>query len=254
MKIARFLLDGAYEYGIVDDDRVTVVEPDIFDGVSKTDRTASLDEVTLAAPVSPTKVVCVGQNFLAHIKEIGLNVPEEPVIFFKPPSGIIGPEAAIIRPPKATRVDYEGELGVVIGKQAKDVPEAEALDYVFGYTCFNDVTERDMVFKDMSYLSLAKGFDTFGCVGPWIETEADPLNLQVTTRLNGQAVQDDNTANCVFSVPVIIEYITSFMTLEPGDIVICGTPFGVQPMVDGDVCEVEISGVGVLSNPVKDAA
>lgn len=250
MRIAKYEYRGMTGYGLIEGDRLEPVKGGLFDGLNKTGESLALSEVRLLAPTEPSKIVCIGQNFREHIKEIGAEVPDEPVVFLKPPSCLIGPDDPIVIPRQATRVDYEGELAVVIGRRLSYVPEEQALAGVLGYTCFNDVTERDMVFAGMINLTVSKGFDTFGPCGPWIETELEPSKLQLTTRLNGQVVQDDNTADCVFSVAYLVHYASTCMTLEPGDILICGTPFGVQPMADGDVCEVEISGIGVLSNPV----
>ena len=206
----------------------------------------------LLAPAVPTKIVCVGQNYREHIQELGLPVPEQPVIFLKPASGLIGPGAEILYPPEATRVDYEGELAVVIAKTMTRVSEDQALNHVLGYSCFNDVTERDMAAKDPFLLTLSKGFDTFSCLGPWLATDLDPGNLKIRTLVNGQVMQEDNTANCVFSVPMILSFISRFMTLLPGDVVITGTPKGVSPIKPGDEVSVEIDGIGRLTNRVAD--
>jgi len=253
MKIARFRHENHIYFGLVEDQQLRVVDGDILGDFKPTDRLIPLSEVTLLTPVSPSKIVCVGQNYRGHIQELGLPIPKEPVIFLKPPSCLIGNREKIIFPASATRVDYEGELAIVIKEKMTRVSEDQALKYVFGYSCFNDVTERALVSKDPFLLTLAKGFDTFGAFGPFVATDLDPDNLELKTSLNGRIMQQDNTQNCVFSAKKLLNFISRHITLLPGDVVITGTPQGIAPMKIGDVVEVEISGIGKLSNQLAAA-
>ena len=207
----------------------------------------------LLCPVTPTKILCVGRNYAAHAKEMGGDVPAEPLLFLKPPSALIGPGAAILLPPESERVEHEAELGVVIGKRAKNVLREDALAHVFGYTCVGDITARDLQRKDGQW-SRAKGFDTFCPVGPWIETELDPSKLRVQCRVNDATRQDGVTANMIFDVPTLVSYASRAMTLEPGDLLVTGTPEGVGPLVAGDRLEIEIDGIGVLAARVERVA
>jgi 2-keto-4-pentenoate hydratase/2-oxohepta-3-ene-1,7-dioic acid hydratase in catechol pathway len=203
----------------------------------------------LRCPVTPSKILCIGRNYAAHAKELGNDVPAEPLLFLKPPSSLLDPEGTILLPKESDRVEHEAELGVVFAKKCRDVSREEALTYVYGYTCVGDVTARDLQRKDGQW-SRAKGFDTFCPVGPWIETELDPSRLPVKCRVNGVTKQDGVTANMIFDVPTLIAYASRMMTLEAGDILVTGTPEGVGPLVDGDVMEIEIGGIGVLRNKV----
>ena len=217
---------------------------------SSSDHSIPLAEVELLAPVSPSKVVCVGRNYREHAAELGNKMPEEPLLFLKAPSSIIGNGDTIELPPESKRVEHEGELGVVIGRRARHISaEEDPLSYVLGYTCVNDVTARDLQRQDVQF-TRAKSFDTFCPVGPFIVTEVNPLDLQVSTRLNGDLKQQGRTANMAFPVPFLIRYIANIMTLLPGDLIATGTPAGVSPMTAGDVVEVEVEGVGVLRNEV----
>lgn len=209
-----------------------------------------LSEVRLLAPCEPTKIVAVGQNYRAHAEELGNRVPIEPLLFLKPPSAIIGPEEAIHLPPMSDRVDYEGELAVVIGRRASRLRvEEDPLSYVFGYTCANDVTARDLQKKDVQY-TRAKGFDTFCPLGPFIETDISPDDLRLETRVNNQVKQRTTTRDMVFSVAFLVRYISDIMTLFPGDVILTGTPAGVGPLHPGDTVVVDIEGIGALSNGV----
>ena len=220
----------------------------------RTGEPISVSEVTFLAPVSPSKIVCVGRNYKEHAAELGNKMPEEPLLFLKAPSAIIASGASIERPPQSQQVEHEGELGVVIGRLARKLIESDdPLRYVLGYTCVNDVTARDLQRKDVQF-TRAKSFDTFCPVGPFIVDGLDPLNLVVTTRLNDTVKQNGRTADMAFSVPFLIRYISNIMTLYPGDLIATGTPAGVSAMKDGDVVEVEIEGIGLLRNPVCDAA
>ncbi len=201
--------------------------------------------------LQPSKVIGIGQNYRAHAAEMGKKVPDEPVIFLKPPSAVIAAGEAIVRPRGYQRVDFEGELGVVIGRRARRVKAADALDYVMGLTCVNDVSCRDLQARDGQW-ARAKGFDSFCPIGPRIVSGLDPADLRITTRLNGEVAQDSRTSDMIFAVPVLIEVITRAMTLEVGDVITTGTPQGVGPITPGDRVDIEIEGVGVLANPVTD--
>jgi 2-keto-4-pentenoate hydratase/2-oxohepta-3-ene-1,7-dioic acid hydratase in catechol pathway len=209
-----------------------------------------LDEVKLLAPVVPSKIVCVGRNYREHAAELGNKMPDEPLLFLKAPSAVIASEAKIELPPASQQVEHEGELGVVIGRTARRLSESDdPLSYIYGYTCVNDVTARDLQRKDVQF-TRGKSFDTFCPVGPWIDTEIDPANATVTTRLNGEIKQQGNTADMAFPVAFLIKYISEIMTLYPGDLIATGTPAGVSKMNNGDMVEVEVAGIGVLRNQV----
>jgi 2-keto-4-pentenoate hydratase/2-oxohepta-3-ene-1,7-dioic acid hydratase in catechol pathway len=200
-------------------------------------------EADQACPVLPSKILCVGRNYVAHAKELGNEVPAEPLLFLKPSSSLIGPNEAIAIPAATQKVEHEAELGVVIGKRARNVSREAALSHVFGYVCVCDVTARDLQKKDGQW-TRAKGFDTFCPVGPFIETEFDPSDARVVCRVNGQTRQDGTTAKMIFDVPTLIAYASGVMTLEPGDLLVTGTPEGVGPLVTGDQLEVEITSSG----------
>ncbi len=206
-----------------------------------------LEEVTILPVSLPTKIIAIGLNYKDHAMEMDKPLPEEPLIFMKPNTAIIGHKENIILPSISKRVDYEGELAVVIGKKCKNVSIEDASQYILGYTCFNDVTARDLQAKDVQY-TRAKSFDTFAPVGPWMENDVDPKNLEIKTYLNDRVVQHSNTSNMVFDVFYLISYISKIMTLMPGDIIATGTPAGVGPMVDGDIVKIEIEGIGILEN------
>ena len=208
-----------------------------------------LDEQTLVLPVTPTKLVCIGRNYAAHAAEHQAAVPDEPMLFLKPPSALIPHRAPIRIPPGIGRVDHEAELAVIIGRRARRVRREDALDYVLGYTCANDVSARDFQKKDGQW-GRAKGFDTFCPLGPVIATELDPSALDVRAILNGELRQNGNTRDMVFDVPFLIAFISAVMTLEPGDVILTGTPEGVSPIAPGDEIAIEVEGVGTLRNPV----
>lgn len=258
MKLSRIVhesLEGP-RYAVILDDQVFSLPPgSTFANVGMPkggEPGFSLDEVTLLAPVEPSKIVCVGRNYREHAAELGNKMPDEPLLFLKAPSAIIGPDERIELPGASQQVEHEGELGVVIGRTARNVSDTEdPLDYVLGYTCVNDVTARDLQRKDVQF-TRGKSFDTFCPVGPWIITEFDPGNVTVTTRLNGEIKQHGNTADMAFKVDFLIRYISAIMTLYPGDLIATGTPAGVSRMQHGDVVEVEVSGVGILRNQVYD--
>ena len=216
-----------------------------------TGRQCELDELQFLPPIRPTKIVAVGLNYKDHAAEMQKKLPEEPLIFIKPNSSIIPHLGTIVKPDASKRVDYESELAVVIGKTAKNVKKEEAADYIFGYTCLNDVTARDLQAKDIQY-TRAKGFDTFAPVGPYIETEIEnPSNLQIRGYLNGELKQSSNTSNLIFNPYELIEFISGIMTLFPGDIISTGTPSGVGSLNKGDIFEIEIENIGRLKNFVE---
>ena len=251
MRIVRFSHQDAIKFGIIDEDELVVLAGDpLFAGFDTTGERVSVRDIALLAPVIPrSKVVCVGRNYRDHAAELGNDVPQAPMLFFKPNTSVIGPGDAIVLPPQSQRVDFEGELAAVIGRVAKNVPADDALDHVFGYTIGNDVTARDLQKKDVQF-TRGKGFDTFCPIGPHIETDLDVSDLRVTTRVNGETRQDGRTSQMIFSCGVLLEFISGIMTLMPGDVVLTGTPAGVGPLNAGDVVEVEIEGIGVLRNDV----
>ena len=256
MKIARFRHDDAIMYGIIDDRELVVLAGDpMFSGYETTGARIPLTEATLLAPVIPrSKVVCVGKNYHDHAVEMGGVAPEEPLLFLKPNTAVIGPDDAIVRPVALSeRTEYEGELVVVIGRIAKNVKAENALDHVLGYTIGNDVTARDLQRKDGQW-SRAKGFDTFCPLGPVIETDFDPAQATIETRVNGEVRQHAPLTDMIHSVAAIIEYASAVFTLLPGDVIMTGTPAGVGTFEAGDTVEVEISGLGLLPNPARDAA
>jgi 2-keto-4-pentenoate hydratase/2-oxohepta-3-ene-1,7-dioic acid hydratase in catechol pathway len=203
----------------------------------------------LLPPVTPTKIVCVGRNYADHAKELGNEVPAEPLLFFKPPSALLAPGGTIVRPAVSQRVEFEGELAIVIGRTAKDVRANAWRDYVRGFACANDVTARDLQKKDVQF-TRGKGFDTFCPIGPCIEDDLDVSDLRVTTRVNGETRQDGRTSQMIFPPGVLLEFITAVMTLVPGDVILTGTPAGVGPLDAGETVEVEVEGIGVLTNVV----
>jgi len=231
------------EYGIIEGDKVIAFGSEGFNSYN-------LEEVKLLPPCLPTKAICVGLNYRDHIEEMGDKEPEEPTLFIKPSTAVIGPDDFIVIPKMSERVDYEGELAVVIGKRAKNVSEKDALDYVLGYTIANDVTARDLQAKDGQW-TRAKSFDTFLPIGPWIETDLDPSSLDITTYVNGEVKQKSNTRHLIFNVPKLVSFISHIMTLNPGDVILTGTPSGVGPLKPGDVVTIEIEGIGKLTNRVK---
>ena len=255
MRIARFSHDDAIRFGIVDGTDLVVLAGDpLFAGFETTGERVPLGEVALLAPVIPrSKVIGIARNYRDHAAELGNEVPAEPMMFLKPNTSVIGPGDAIVRPPQSERTDYEGELAAVIGRVAKNVSVEDALDYVFGYTIGNDVTARDLQKTDGQW-ARAKGFDTFCPLGPAIETEFTPsADVRIVTRVNGEVRQDGTLGAMVHSVAEFISYASHAFTLLPGDVILAGTPAGVGPFVAGDIVEVEITGLGTLRNPVRDA-
>lgn len=245
MKICRYEHQGIISTGVIEHEQVFA-----YQEFRKSDNSLSLSDVRLLPPVNPSKIVCVGRNYADHAAELGNDVPAEPLLFLKAPSAVINSGDAIRIPKQSRQVEHESELAVVIGRKCKDLEEDEdSLRYVFGYTCLNDVTARDIQRNDVQF-TRAKSFDTFCPVGPFIETELDVSDLNVTTRVNGDLRQSGRTSQMVFPVEFLIRYISNVMTLFPGDVIATGTPSGVSRMETGDICEVEIDGIGILKNPV----
>lgn len=249
MKLVRFRHGDAVSYGIVEGDDVYRLNGDPFESPARGDRVGTLSEVELLAPVEPSKIIAIGKNYRAHAAELASDVPDDPLMFFKPPSAVIGPGASIVCPSISERVDHEGELVVVIGKRVRNAAPDDALDYVAGYTCGNDVTARDLQRKESQWVR-GKGFDTFCVLGPWVETDLDPSSLSIVTRVNGEVRQDGNTDQMIFDVATLIATASRVMTLEPGDVIMTGTPAGVGPIRPEDTVEVDIEGIGVSRNPV----
>jgi len=251
MKLLRFHHRDRIATGIVGSgsDVIRVLAGTFFEDPLPTGEEVPIDEVRLLAPVLPSKVVGVGKNYEAHAAEFGGDVPDEPILFLKPSTAVIGPNDPIQLLPISRRIDYEGELAVVIGRLARRVRAEDASRYILGFTCANDVTLRTLQ-KTEEQWTRAKGFDGSCPLGPWIDTTVDPIDVTLETRLNGEVVQRATTADMIFGVGTLIEYTTTFMTLLPGDVILTGTPEGVGKIVDGDVVEVEVDGIGTLSNPV----
>ncbi|RJP48243.1 MAG: FAA hydrolase family protein [Anaerolineaceae bacterium] len=251
MKMVRYQGDGNEpKYGWMLDDKVGEIEGDVFGEYRRREAKAPVAELKLLAPCEPSKILCVGRNYVEHARELGNDVPQVPLIFLKPPSSIISNGEYIVLPPQSAQVEHEAELVAVIGRRAKNVTAETAREYIFGYTIGNDVTARDLQKTDDQW-TRAKGFDTFCSFGPWIDTEFDASDAVVTCRVNGQMRQMASTRDMVFNVVTLIAYISSVMTLEPGDVLFTGTPAGVGELKNGDVVDVEIEGLGKLSNPVK---
>jgi len=273
VRIARFSRDDTVAYGVVqesvpdgvasaaigpDTDGLTIAELQGHpfgvgtDSVRYTGQSYPVADVRLLAPVLPTKVVAIGKNYADHAREMGGEPPDEPVIFLKPSTSVIGPGDPVARPVKLSeRGDFEGELAVVLGRLCRDVPPERVSEVIFGYTCANDVTARDLQAKDGQW-TRAKGFDTFCPLGPWIETGLDPSDLELTTTVNGEVKQHARTSQLLHDVTAVVCYVTSVMTLLPGDILLTGTPAGIGPLVHGDRVSVAIQGIGALTNPVVD--
>src|SRR5512141_2909449 len=251
MRIVRFQTQGgAPQYGWILDDKVGGIQGDPFGRYRRKDAQTPLSDVKLLAPCVPSKIVCVGRNYVEHAKELGNDVPKIPLIFLKPPSAIINPGDTIILPPQSKQVEHEAELVVVIGRRGRNVTAEQAKKHIFGYTVGNDVTARDLQKTDDQW-TRAKGFDTFCPFGPWIDTEFNVADALITCKVNGQPRQMASTRDVVFSVGTLIAFISSVMTREPGDVILTGTPAGVGALEDGNEVVVEIEGLGVLRNPVK---
>lgn len=275
MRIARFAVGDEVRYGVVDSDRagsgsgdssgdgnsaaalaVAEISGHPFgpgpDDVRLTGIQYPVDDVRLLAPVLPSKVVAIGRNYAEHAREFGNEAPPKPLIFLKPSTAVIGPGDLIVRPVRLSeRVDFEGEMAIVFGRLCRDVPAERVPEVIFGYTCANDVTARDLQASDGQW-SRAKGFDTFCPLGPWIETDLDPADQQLTTTVNGEVKQDSSTSLLIHDIATLVSYVTAVMTLLPGDVLLTGTPAGIGPLVADDQVTVQIEGIGSLTNPVTD--
>lgn len=252
MQFVRYQIGSdAPRYGWVFEDRVGPIEGAPFGEFRRLEAEIPIHMVKLLAPVTPGKIVCVGRNYAEHAREQNVDVPEIPILFMKPPSAVIGPGDSIILPPQSSRVEHEGELAVVIGREGRWISANQALDYVLGYTVANDVTARDLQRRDGQW-TRGKGFDTFCPLGPWVETDLDPADVLVQTRVNGEMRQMASTREMMFPVEQLIAFISSVMTLHPGDLLLTGTPAGIGPLQPGDVVEVTVEGIGSLSNPVRE--
>jgi len=253
MKFVRFKIDNIQKLGILNNNDVIEFNCSMIEAIQKpidkleTLKTYRLQDVTLSVPILPSKIVCVGLNYKDHAKELGMELPDEPIIFIKPPSSVIGHLDNIIYPKYSSQVDYEAELGIVISNEAHYVRSDNAAEYIGGYTVINDVTARDKQRKDIQW-TRAKSFDTFAPIGPCIETELDPMNQKISLRLNNILKQNSNTKNMIFDVYELVEFISNVMTLKPGDIIATGTPPGVGPMNVDDTVEAKVEGVGKLKN------
>lgn len=250
MRLIRFAYQGQIRYGLLEEEQVWPLKEPRFEELRETGETIPQAAVQLLAPCQPSKIVALGLNYRDHAEELGMPLPEEPLIFLKPSTAVIGPEAKIIYPRQAARIDYEAELAVVIGRTAYRVAEVDYRDYILGYTCCNDVTARDLQQKDGQF-TRSKSFDTFAPLGPWIETGlADPDSLTVEAYVNGERRQHGNTKNMVFRVPTLISFISHIMTLLPGDVIATGTPAGIGPLRPGDVVDISVESIGTLRNRV----
>ncbi len=273
MRIARFAIGDEVRYGVVDSDAASAAESRNGTGgsagaltvaemsghpfgpaadIALTGARYSVADVRLLAPVLPSKIVAIGRNYLEHARELGNEPPAEPLIFLKPSTAVIGPADAIVRPDALSqRVDFEGELAIVFGRLCKDVPQDRVPEVIFGYTCANDVTARDLQASDGQW-TRAKGFDTFCPLGPWIETDLDPADVRLTTTVNDDIKQDSRTSLLIHDVATLVSYVTAVMTILPGDVLLTGTPAGIGPLVAGDSVSVSIEGIGTLTNRVVD--
>jgi len=250
MRVVRYQIkDKAPRYGWILEDKVGAIEGNIYGDFRRLEAETPLASVHLLAPAQPGKIVCIGRNYVEHAKEQNAELPKVPLLFMKPPSSILSPGDPIELPSQSHQVEHEGELVAVIGKRGRNLTTNEAQGFLYGYTIGNDVTARDLQHSDGQW-TRAKGFDTFCPFGPWIDTEFDPSDAVITTKVSGQPRQMASTRDMVFNVSTLIAFISSVMTLEPGDLIFTGTPAGVGPLTPGDVVEVDIEGLGRLSNPV----
>ena len=250
MKIFRFKHEEKISYGILEEDKLYAVKGSVFRKFTTAKTGVPVGDVILLPPVRPTKIIAIGLNYKDHAMERGKPLPGEPLIFLKPSSAVVGHRDIIVYPSMTKRVDFEGELALVIKKKANRLrPEDRTDDFILGYTCFNDVTARDLQIKDVQF-TRAKSFDTFAAIGPCVVTGLDPTRLRIKTFLNGKLKQSGNTRNLIFSVPFLMRFVSNIMTLNPGDVITTGTPAGVGPMIPGDKVDVQIEGIGTLSNTV----
>ena len=257
MKLLRFKKDGYEKTGAVINGGMVKLHHSLleaskspFDDLERKEF-YPIDEIKILPPVQPSKVICVGLNYRDHAEELNMDLPEEPILFLKPPTTVISHEDNIIYPPQSNQVDYEAELAVVIGREARCVDIDDSQDYIAGYTILNDVTARDLQQKDGQW-TRAKSFNTFCPIGPWMETELDPSNQKISMKVNGEVKQDSNTKNMIFTPEELISFISEIMTLQPGDVIATGTPPGVGPLQVGDVAEVSVEGIGTLKNRVME--
>lgn len=249
MKIARFNLNGEIRFGSVAGDQVSLFAGNPFESKELSGESIALDQIQLLAPVAPSKIICIGMNYAAHAAEISQDVPDEPLMFFKPISAIIGPHDKIVLPHQSDQVELEVELAVVIGKVDKNISKSEVKSHIFGYTVGNDITARDIQFSDLQW-ARSKGFDTFCPLGPWIETDFDPTGKRLDSRVHGEQRQHATTRDMIFDVETIVSFVSENVTLFPGDIILTGSPAGISRITHGDAIECEIEGIGVLHNQV----
>ncbi|SFJ52570.1 2-keto-4-pentenoate hydratase/2-oxohepta-3-ene-1,7-dioic acid hydratase (catechol pathway) [Halobacillus dabanensis] len=250
MKYLRFQKDGENHFGVLEDQKITKLNGDFLEGAEKSSNTYAFDEVTVLPPVEPSQVVCIGLNYASHAEETGKPLPEEPMMWMVSPSAVISEGEEIVLPNLDHRIDYEAEIAIVIGKKAKNVSEEDALSYVFGYTIGNDVSDRHLQKKDGQF-TRAKSFATFKPLGPVIETEMDPNHADIKLTLNGEVRQQSNTSDLIHNIEKLLVKVTEVMTLKPGDVILTGTPAGVGALSPGDQVEIEIEGIGKLTNRVK---
>ena len=245
----RFQVNSQSRYGVLEGKTVHEITPHYFGPFKKTGKKFQLSKIRLLAPSQPGKIVAMGLNYLDHAREVKVPIPLQPLIFLKAPSAVIGPDDSIVYPSQARRVDYEAELAIVIRKKAKNISPREAGDYILGYTCFNDVTARDLQSLDGQW-ARSKSFDTFAPLGPWIVDGIDPNNLRVEAVLNGKVAQRSSTGELIFKIDEIVSFVSQVMTLMPGDVIATGTPPGIGPMSPGDSIKIRIQKIGILSNEV----
>jgi 2-keto-4-pentenoate hydratase/2-oxohepta-3-ene-1,7-dioic acid hydratase in catechol pathway len=257
MKLVGFINDLKPKVGIISGEKLIEIDCSMIDALNSADlndfeklATYPVEDLKICPPVRPSKIVCVGLNYIDHAKELDMEIPSEPIIFIKPSTAVIGHLDSIVYPSMSNQVDYEAELGIVISKEARNVNSNDAHDYIGGYTIINDVTARDKQRKDVQW-TRAKSFDTFAPIGPCIETSMEPMDQDITLKLNNDIKQSSNTSNMIFKVNELVEFISNVMTLLPGDIIATGTPPGVGPMNVGDNVEIEIKGIGILKNYIK---
>ncbi len=250
LKILRYEKEGEIGYGILQGERIQPLKGSLFGSFTICEEEIPWHEIRLLSPLKPNKLILIGRNYVSHAAEGGKPVPEEPLMFLASPTAVIGPGESIRLPNRKDRIDHEAELAVVIGKKGKQIPQDRAMEYIFGYTCGNDVSNRVLQEKDGQY-TRAKSFDSFKPLGPWIETDLDPSNLGIRLTVNGEVRQDGQTKDMIFSVPVLVEAISAVFPLEPGDVILTGTPSGVSPLLPGDEIQVKIEGIGSLSNRVE---
>lgn len=249
MRFVRFSRNGQIKFGVMTEGGVKALRSGLFDTPEYTGEEYALADIQLLTPVEPGKLVCVGLNYRLHAEESGVPVPDEPMLFMCSPQAVIASGETIVLDNDNDRIDFEAEIGIVVGRTCKDVPQDQARSHIFGYTCANDVSNRDLQRKDGQF-TRAKSFDTYKPLGPWIETELDPDNVAIQLWQNGELRQSSNTNDMIFPINRIFEFVSSIMTLNPGDVIITGTPSGVGPMKKGDVIDIEIEGIGRLTNHV----